>query len=158
MPLETAWIGTGDPRLPHVREMFEEYQAELGIDLCFQGFQEELAALPGKYGPPRGALMLVYDIDTPAACGALRDLGNDIAELKRLYVRPAYRGSGLGRRVTVALMDRARELEYRLLRLDTLRRLEPAVSLYKSLGFAETAPFNDPGGNDVVYFELPLEP
>ena len=140
-----------------VREMFEEYQTELGIDLCFQGFQDELEGLPGKYGPPRGALMLVLDGEAVAACGALRDLGDDIAELKRLYVRPGYRGSGLGRRVTQVLMDRARELEYRLLRLDTLRTLTAALSLYRSLGFEETEPYNDgAAGLDIVYLERRL--
>ena len=156
MPLETAWIGPEDARLPQVREMFEEYQTELGIDLCFQGFQEELAGLPGKYGPPRGALMLVHDGEDPVACGAIRDLGDDVAELKRLYVRPGHRGSGLGRRVTVDLMSRARDLRYRLLRLDTLRRLTTAISLYQSLGFSETEPFNDGAGHDIVYLEREL--
>jgi putative acetyltransferase len=157
MHLENVWVQEGNTAgIEHAREMFEEYQTELGIDLCFQGFQEELAKLPGKYGPPGGALLLVYHEEVSIACGALRDLGDGFAELKRLYVRPAYRGVGLGRQITQTLLDRARAFGYVVLRLDTLRRLEPALALYKSMEFTETAPYNENPEDDIVYLQRTL--
>ena len=126
------------------------------MDICFLGFHVELAKLPGKYGPPGGALLVVYSGDQPVACGAIRDLGDGFAELKRLYVRSAFRGTGQGREITVSLMDRARAFGYLVLRLDTLRRLEPALALYKALGFTETAPYNENPEDDIVYLELKL--
>jgi GNAT superfamily N-acetyltransferase len=157
MPLSFVWIQDGNATgLADAREMFEEYQRELGVDLSFQGFQDELAKLPGKYGSPGGALLLVYDDRVPAACGAIKDLGDGFAELKRLYVRPQFRGIGLGKQITETLMDRALAFGYLKLRLDTLRRLEPALALYSSLGFAETAPYNENPEDDIVYLERTL--
>jgi GNAT superfamily N-acetyltransferase len=157
MALRFEWVDGSEPdQLQVTRELFNEYQAELGIDLCFQGFQEELAKLPGKYGPPGGALLLVYEDEDPVACGAIRDLGDGYVEVKRLYVRPSYRGSGLGRRITDLLLDRARAFGYRVVRLDTLRRLAKAVTMYESMGFQEIAPYNENPEADIVYFERPL--
>jgi len=157
MHLDFVWVNSDNvASVSDAKTLFEEYQLELGIDLCFQGFQEELAKLPGKYGPPGGALLLVYEGDLPVACGAIRDLGDGYAELKRLYVRPAYRGVGLGKRITHALQDRARAFGYLILRLDTLRRLEPALTMYKSLGFEETAPYNENPEEDIVYLQQAL--
>lgn len=136
--------------------MFEEYAEELGIDLCFQGFTEELASLPGKYGPPRGGLVVVFDEEAPIACGALRELDADTVELKRIYVRPSHRGTGLGRTITLDLMAKSRDLGYTIVRLDTLRRLSPAVHLYESLQFVEIQPYNFNPEPDIVYLERPL--
>lgn len=153
---ESVWIGENDS-LDVVRAMFEEYQRELDIDLCFQGFPEELADPLAKYGPPRGAILLVRDGEDTVACGALWGQEPGVAELKRIYVRPAYRGRGLGEYVTIALIERARQLGYRLVRLDTLRRLGPANELYKKLGFRETEAYNFNPEPDIAYFEIDLE-
>ena len=144
------------PLVPTARELFQEYAEELGVDLCFQGFSDELADLPGKYGPPRGLLFVVLDDKTPIACGALRELDDKTCELKRIYVRPTHRAAGLGRRITVDLMERAREFGYTVVRLDTLRRLTPALRLYESLSFQETAPYNFNPEPDIVYYERAL--
>jgi GNAT superfamily N-acetyltransferase len=138
------------------QRLFRIYQEGLGIDLDFQGFEHELATLPGKYGPPGGALVVVYDGEDAIACGALKDLGDGIAEVKRLYVAPSHRGNGLGRTITERLMDRARSMGYHTVRLDTLRRLEAAVSLYRRMGFQEIAPYNFNPEPDIVYLERPL--
>lgn len=141
------------PHLDTVRELFEEYQAELGVDLCFQSFAEELRDLPGKYGPPNGKLYLVEIEGRAAACGALRDLGDAIAEIKRLYVRPEFRRIGMGRDLSVRLMEDAASLGYRRVRLDTLARLEGAIALYKQLGFQQIEPYNYNPEPDIVYME-----
>ena len=151
------WLDSSQhPLIPIARELFQEYSRELGIDLCFQGFAEELATLPGKYAPPRGGLLVVLEDDEPIACGALRELESELVELKRIYVRPDYRGHGLGLAITLGLMDKARATGYRRVRLDTLRRLEPAVKLYASLGFVEIEPYNFNPEPDIVYLERPL--
>ena len=144
------------PLVPAARELFEEYAAELGIDLCFQGFSEELSSLPSKYGPPKGALIVVVCDEEPIACGALRELDKETGELKRIYVRPSHRGTGLGRQITVDLLDRARSLGFSKVRLDTLRTLTVAQSLYQSLGFEEIQPYNFNPEPDIIYMERPL--
>ena len=155
--LKYQWIESADHDLiPNVRELFEEYSRELGIDLCFQGFTEELASLPGKYAPPKGGLVVILEDEYPIACGALRELEPDLVELKRIYVRPEHRAKGLGLAITLALMDRARTINYRRVRLDTLRRLTPAVKLYSSLGFVEIEPYNFNPEPDIVYMEREL--
>jgi putative acetyltransferase len=128
------------------RSLFEEYAAWLAVDLCFQGFAEELATLPGAYAPPRGMLLLAGPKDAAAGCVALRPLvaegmGGDVAEVKRLYVRPIARGTGLGRRLVQAVMEGARAIGYRELKLDTLERMAQARALYAELGFRECAPY-----------------
>ena len=155
--LRTEVVDSVDhPLIPIVRELFREYSHELAIDLCFQGFEEELAQLPGIYAPPAGVLTVVFDDDRPVACGALRPHGDDACELKRIYVRPTHRGLGLGRSITLDLMDRAIQLGYAVVRLDTLRRLGPALKLYESLGFQEITPYNFNPEPDVAYFERKL--
>lgn len=118
------------------RSLFRAYAEELDVDLGFQSFEAELADLPGAYGPPWGALFLLWIGETPVACGAIRPLPENRAELKRLYVAPAYRGQGLSRRMIELLMDAARTLGYRRMVLDTLDRLTAANRLYASAGFA----------------------
>jgi GNAT superfamily N-acetyltransferase len=139
-----------------VRSLFADYQTELGIDLCFQGFAEELRDLPGPYREPEGRLFL-YRVDGEnAGVGALKPLSDGSVELKRIYLRPDFRGKGLGKRITEHLLTTARDLGYSLAKLDTLARLKPAVQLYRRLGFVETTPYNENPEPDILYFELIL--
>jgi putative acetyltransferase len=136
---------TGRDQLEAVRDIFREYAHGLGVDLCFQQFDEELATLPGDYGPPRGALFLARMDGAIAGCCALRPLDTadypNAAEMKRLYVRPAFRGTGLGRQLTEAALDAARERGYACVLLDTLSDMEAARALYEDLGFEEIPPY-----------------
>jgi ribosomal protein S18 acetylase RimI-like enzyme len=131
--------------LDATRTILREYAAQLGVDLCFQNFDAELADLPGEYAVPRGALLLATVDGEIAACGALRPLTDvdypNACEMKRLYVRPAFRRFGIGRLLTQALMDRGLQAGYSTLLLDTLDDMEAARGLYASLGFEEIAPY-----------------
>ena len=125
------------------RALFQAYAASLPVDLAYQGFDEELASLPGAYAPPGGALLLARDTcGAPCACVALRPMTEPgAAEIKRLYFAPAGRGRGLGRALTQAVMAEARRLGYRAVRLDTLPDMAAAIALYRSQGFAPVAPY-----------------
>ncbi|WP_428415899.1 GNAT family N-acetyltransferase [Methylibium sp.] len=131
--------------LEATRQIFREYAEALGIDLCFQNFDAELAALPGDYAEPGGALLLAYCDGELAGCGALRPLPEadeaNACEMKRLYVRRAFRRFGLGRLLAEALIDRARSRGYSAMLLDTLDDMETARELYASLGFEEVPPY-----------------
>lgn len=128
-----------------VREIFLEYAQGLGVDLCFQEFDQELAGLPGEYAAPRGALLLATVDGSIAGCCALRPLDSadypNAAEMKRLYVRNAFRGLGLGRRLAEATLDAARQAGYSCVLLDTLDDMEAARALYEDLGFADVPPY-----------------
>ncbi len=155
--LTSVWVHRGRHELiPIVKMLFEEYQEELDIDLCFQGFEEELRNLPGKYGPPKGALLLILDGSAPVGCGALKDLGDSVCELKRIYVRPQYRNVGVGKDITLTLLEHADSLRYTTARLDSLKRLVAAIRLYERLGFRLTEPYNHNPEPDVVYMERPV--
>lgn len=127
------------------RELLREYAASLHVDLCFQDFDAELAALPGDYAPPGGALLLAFADDALAGCGALRPLPDvdhaNACEMKRLFVRRAFRRFGLGRVLAQALIDRATSAGYSSMLLDTLDEMESARALYANLGFEEVAPY-----------------
>ena len=131
--------------LEAIRSLFTEYAASLGIDLEFQHFSHELATLPGDYAAPRGTLLLAYVDGTPAGCCALRPLDTsdypNAAEMKRLFVRKAFRGFGLGRELAEATLDAARQLGYDHVLLDTLDDMESARALYAELGFESIPPY-----------------
>jgi ribosomal protein S18 acetylase RimI-like enzyme len=144
-PLVTLRVPDTPALLDAAREIFREYADGLGIDLCFQNFDAELAGLPGEYAAPMGALMLAYVDGQLAGCGAMRALADvdypNACEMKRLFVRPAFRRFGLGRVLVQALMDRATESGHSVLLLDTLDDMEAARGLYASLGFEEIPPY-----------------
>ena len=123
--------------------LFREYAQGLGVDLCFQDLERELRNLPGAYAPPRGILLLAEVEGEPAGCVAVRPLEAGICELKRLYLRAAYRRTGLGRALTEAALDAAREMNYSRIRLDTLPDMQTAQRLYESLGFYDIPPYYD---------------
>ena len=125
----------GKEHLVRVRELFKEYAASLGIDLCFQDFEHELASLPGHYAPPRGRLLMAIERTVAAGCVALQPIDDEICEMKRLYVRPKFRGRGVGKALVSAILSEARELGYKKMRLDTLPQMEEAIAVYRSFGF-----------------------
>ena len=142
--------------IEHARALFNEYAAGLGISLCFQNFDQELNNLPGDYAPPDGRLLLAKIDDQIAGCIAMRKLGPGICEMKRLFVRPAYRSTGLGRVLVNSIIDEARKLGYTHMRLDTLPgRMDKAIALYQSIGFVDIEPYYEsvPGAK---FMELDL--
>ena len=135
----------GEEGLDHARRLFRSYATEFADSiaeaLCFQGFEAEIAGLPGRYAPPSGCLLLAIDGDSPAGCVALRDLGGGTCEMKRLYVAPESRGRGIGRSLVEAVIRKASQVGYRRMILDTLPEMVEAVALYRSFGFVETSPY-----------------
>jgi ribosomal protein S18 acetylase RimI-like enzyme len=142
--------------LATVRELFVEYANSLEVDLCFQNFNQELAELPGQYAPPEGRLFLAMEGKAPAGCVALRSLGNGSCEMKRLYVRPEFRGKGLGRLLARRAVEAAVECGYQRLRLDTLVSMKEAIALYESMGFHRINPYYDNPSDLAVFMELSL--
>ena len=133
------------PDIGPARELLREYARSLAVDLCFQNFEAELATLPGEYAPPSGRFLLAYVDGALAGCGGFRALADcdyaNACEMKRLFVRPAFRRFGLGRTLAQALLDEARRAGYSAMLLDTLNDMESARELYASLGFAEIPPY-----------------
>lgn len=139
-----------------VKELFEEYTKRLGFDLSFQNYRQELESLPGKYSPPEGRLYIVFCDGEPAGCVAMRPFGDGCCELKRLYVRPRFRGLGLGRMAVERIIEDAKELKYKKIYLDTHESFESANALYKKLGFKTIGAYYDNPLDGVVYFSLDL--
>jgi putative acetyltransferase len=139
------------------RELFREYAAGLNIDLCFQNFDQEVAGLPGNYAAPSGRLLLAGEGEQIAGCIALRPFDGD-CEMKRLYVRPEFRGQGLGKKLVTTLIDAARELGYERMLLDTLPgKMDEAIVLYRSRGFREIAPYYHNPVPGALFMELSLD-
>lgn len=142
--------------IEEIRALFREYEAFLGIDLCFQGFGAELAGLPGDYAPPAGALLIAVGGGRKAGCVALRPIEDNQCEMKRLFVRPEFRGHGLGRELAERVVEEARAIGYRSIKLDTFDFLEGAVHIYQSLGFNEIEAYYSNPLDKVQYWELDL--
>jgi GNAT superfamily N-acetyltransferase len=145
--------------LRHAADLFREYAASLGVDLSFQAFEREVSSLPGAYAPPSGRLLLLFSASSiePAGCVALRELDDSICEMKRLYLRPQFRGKGLGRALADRTIAEARHIGYRRMRLDTVEPvMKDAVAMYRKLGFQEIAPYCPNPMAGVVYMELQL--
>ena len=142
--------------LPEVRALLREYAAGVGVPLDFQGFDREVAELPGAYAPPRGALLVARAAGALIGCVALRPLEGDACEMKRLYVRASARGHGVGERLACAVIDEARRLGYRRMRLDTLPTMGAAQTLYERLGFRDIAPYTANPVAGTRYLELSL--
>ena len=144
--------------IQQVRELFAEYVAWLGINLCFQNYEKELAELPGDYAPPGGRLLLVLAEDGRAAgCAALRDLGKGVCEMKRLFVRPEFRGQHLGERLMDMILNDARAIGYQCIRLDTLPgKMDRAIAMYRARGFKDIAPYYNNPVAGAAFMELTL--
>ena len=143
--------------ITYARELFKEYEAWLEVDLCFQSFEKELAELPGKYSPPAGRLLLAMNNGQPAGCAALRKIDHGICEIKRLFLRPQFRGQGLGRQLAEAIIREAKQIGYERMRLDTLPpKMNDAIALYCSLGFKEIGPYYDNPVPGAKFMELDL--
>lgn len=146
----------GAADLDEIRAMFREYSALVAEALCFQGFDQELESLPGAYAPPSGALLIARDGAAAAGCVALRRIDARTGEMKRMYVREAWRGKGVGRRLALAVIAEAKRRGHARLVLDTLPKLGAAIALYRDLGFRETGPYLASPTPGALCFELSL--
>jgi GNAT superfamily N-acetyltransferase len=144
-------------QIAQARELFMEYAQSLGMNLCFQNFEQELAGLPGDYAPPDGRLLLAEYEGLLAGCAALHKWETGICEMKRLYLRPSFRGKGLGRALAEAIIAEARNIGYQRMRLDTIEPImKDAVEMYRKLGFREMAPYRPNPIAGAMYMELQL--
>ena len=148
----------GEADVDQARGLFREYEAWLGLDLCFQNFEKELAELPGAYAPPTGRLLLAYEGDQLAGCVALRKLSDGVCEMKRLFLRPQFHGQGCGRELAERIVAEARDAGYERMRLDTLpEQMGKAIALYRSLGFKEIEPYYQNPVPGALFMELVLD-
>lgn len=148
---------TSENEIQQARSLFEEYAAWLEFSLCFQNFDQELANLPGYYEPPTGRLLLGVDEDELAGCIALRKIGPQVCEMKRLFLRHSHRGKGLGRVLVNSIIEEARKIGYTHMRLDTLPgKMDEAIGIYRSIGFQEIEPYYDNPVAGAKFMELDL--
>jgi carbonic anhydrase len=140
-------------QMPVVRELFQEYADWLKVDLCFQGFTEELENLPGRYSRPSGLIIIARSAGKAAGCIALKPLAEGICEMKRLYVRPEFRDHGIGTALVRTALDEAKRMGYRCMRLDTMAQMEAAIRMYQAHGFEEIPSYYDNPHEGVVYME-----
>ena len=141
----------------HARILFLEYAESLEFSLDFQEFEREIAELPGEYAFPEGCILLAYCEGRPAGCVALRKLEDGICEMKRLYVKPEFRGLEIGKTLSRMIVGKAREIGYGKMRLDSLSSMVEAISIYRSLGFEEIEPYRFNPMADVVFMEIDLQ-
>ncbi|MDX6713437.1 MAG: hypothetical protein QOH96_4453 [Blastocatellia bacterium] len=150
-------LAKSESDIKEARTLLEEYAAWLGISLCFQNFDRELAALPGEYAPPDGRLLLAFEDDEVAGCIALRKIRATTCEMKRLFLRPEFRGRGQGRVLVERIIEEARQIGYTQMCLDTLPgRMDQAIALYKSIGFKEIEPYYNNPVAGATFMELRL--
>ena len=155
----TGFVQAGsDEEVKLARELFLEYARSLNFDLCFQDFDKELAELPGEYASPEGRLLLATDGTQTAGCVALRKIKAGVCEMKRLYVRPAFRGKGIGRALAARIIDEAVEAGYSRMRLDTVPSMKEAIDLYRSMGFKTIDPYRHNPVKGTIYMELEMKP
>jgi carbonic anhydrase len=148
---------TSEDQISEARQLFREYQAWLEIDLCFQNFEQELAGLPGEYASPSGRLLFAVVDGRIAGCVALRKIAAGVCEMKRLFVRPEFRGQRLGRTLIDAVIHAAKEIGYERMRLDTLPpKMNHAIGLYRAIGFQEIEPYYDNPVPGALFMELEL--
>ncbi len=152
----TIFQAESDEDVGEARELFLEYARSLNFSLCFQGFDAEHAALPGGYARPTGRLLLARVAGAVAGCVGVRDLGSGVCEMKRLYVRPEFRGKTIGRALAEAALAEARAAGYERMRLDTISSMEAARALYDDLGFTDIAPYYDNPIEGAAYMEITL--
>jgi len=138
------------------RTLFIDYSESLGFSLSFQGFEEELEHLPGEYAAPGGCILLAWDGLDCVGCACMRALSESVCEMKRLYVKPIYRGKGIGRMLAEKIVQLGSQKKYSRMQLDTLNKMKFAVELYKSLGFVERSPYYNNPHPEVIYFEIDL--
>jgi putative acetyltransferase len=153
---EFVWARSSE-QVERARKLFREYEAWLGISLCFQNFEKELANLPGEYVPPDGGLLLAIRDQKVAGCIALRKIGDGTCEMKRLFVRSEFRGEGIGRGLVDTIIRAAKEIGYQRMRLDTLPpKMNDAIALYRALGFKEIEPYYPNPVPGAKFMELDL--
>ena len=138
------------------RELFLEYAQSLDFHLCFQDFEREVAELPGEYAPPSGSLLLLMADTKAAGCVALRKIDGSVCEMKRLYVRPEFRGMDFGKKLTLAVIDEAKKIGYSFMRLDTVPSMKEAIKLYQLLGFKKIEPYRKNPIEGAIFMELEL--
>jgi putative acetyltransferase len=143
-------------QLIEIKKLFREYETWLGFDLSFQNFEKEVSSLPGKYTPPKGAILMASFNEHIAGCIAVRPLDKDICEMKRFFVRSKFRGYGIGKKLSEAIVEKAKEIGYAKIRLDTHNTFKAAIGIYRKLGFKEIDSYYHNPMPDVSYWELDL--